>query len=138
MSEVTMKLIQPAEVVRNSDGSWAHPDFPQWDESTLLKTVNDWFEAQGLERSVVFFEYDAPAELIEVWEATGEADLKEWEPKSPNGVGWFMLSIHDTEDGPVCILARRETYARTAPPTAAGPCSGSANANAWPAGRSSR
>lgn len=107
MSEVNMNLIQPAEVVRYADGSWTHPDFPQWDESTLLKTVNDWFEAQGLERGVVFFEYDVPQDLLNAWLENGHAPLAKWEPTKPEGEGWFMLSIHDTEDGPVCIWARR-------------------------------
>lgn len=30
-----------------------------------------------------------------------------WEPPRPEGEGWFVLSIHDTEDwGPVCVWVR--------------------------------
>jgi hypothetical protein len=45
MSEVTMNPIQPAEVVRDEYGFWTHPDYPEWDEGTTVKTVHDWYEA---------------------------------------------------------------------------------------------
>lgn len=33
-------------------------------------------------------------------------DLSSWQPEQPNGEGWFVGSIHDTEDGAVCIWLR--------------------------------
>ncbi|MEH0046558.1 hypothetical protein, partial [Escherichia coli] len=33
-------------------------------------------------------------------------DISAWEPERPEGEGWFIGSIHDTEDGPVCIWLR--------------------------------
>ncbi|EJN3771908.1 hypothetical protein NVA45_004960, partial [Escherichia coli] len=33
-------------------------------------------------------------------------DIAAWEPERPEGEGWFIGSIHDTEDGPVCIWLR--------------------------------
>ncbi|EHU9778498.1 hypothetical protein KZ562_005197, partial [Escherichia coli] len=33
-------------------------------------------------------------------------DISAWEPERPEGDGWFIGSIHDTEDGPVCIWLR--------------------------------
>ncbi|HFY0714224.1 TPA: hypothetical protein ACIGWI_005050, partial [Escherichia coli] len=29
-------------------------------------------------------------------------------PEAPEGEGWFVGSIHDTEDGAVCIWLRQE------------------------------
>lgn len=103
---MSIKLIQQAEVARHADGSWTHPEYPQWDESTTMDAINYWFDSQGLERGVVFFEYDAPQELQDAWSENGDSPLAKWQPTMPKGDGWFILSIHDTDDGPVCIWAR--------------------------------
>ncbi|WP_366557365.1 hypothetical protein [Pantoea rodasii] len=29
-----------------------------------------------------------------------------WQPSGPAGEGWFTGSIHDTDDGPVCVWLR--------------------------------
>jgi len=34
-------------------------------------------------------------------------DISAWQPESPTGDGWFVGSIHDTEDGAVCIWLRQ-------------------------------
>lgn len=54
----------------------------------------------------MLFEESAPEELIRAWEETGEPDCAKWQPTMPRGEGWFILSIHDTDDGPICIWAR--------------------------------
>lgn len=110
-TEKQNSLIQPVPVERDAYGFWTHPDYPEWDESTLLSTVNDWFEGQGLERATVLFEYDAPQDLQDDYLENGEPDYSKWQPTPPQGDGWFMLSIFDTEDGPVCIWGRREASA---------------------------
>lgn len=33
-------------------------------------------------------------------------DISTWQPDPPAGNGWFVGSIHDTEDGAVCIWLR--------------------------------
>ncbi len=38
-------------------------------------------------------------------------DIAVWEPERPEGEGWFVGSIHDTEDGPVCIWLREKVAA---------------------------
>jgi len=38
----------------------------------------------------------------------GSAGCVGWEPVAPDGDGWFTLSIHDSEDGPVWVWVRRE------------------------------
>lgn len=104
-------LIQPVPVQRDEHGYWTHPDYPKWDEETSVQTIKEWYEEQGLEHAVVLFEDDAPEDLTDAWEATGEDDCTKWEPTVPKGDGWFALSIHDTERGPVCIWVRREASA---------------------------
>ncbi|HFO5431081.1 TPA: hypothetical protein ACHKAL_003391, partial [Escherichia coli] len=38
-------------------------------------------------------------------------DIASWKPERPEGEGWFIGSIHDTEDGPVCVWLRNKTEA---------------------------
>ncbi len=38
-------------------------------------------------------------------------DISAWEPERPEGDGWFIGSIHDTEDGPVCVWMRNKVQA---------------------------
>ncbi|GCF98757.1 hypothetical protein BvCmsF30A_04310 [Escherichia coli] len=38
-------------------------------------------------------------------------DITAWEPERPEGEGWFIGSIHDTEDGPVCVWMRNKVQA---------------------------
>ncbi|ENZ4931634.1 hypothetical protein ACNBFU_005418, partial [Escherichia coli] len=38
-------------------------------------------------------------------------DIAAWEPERPEGEGWFVGSIHDTEDGPVCVWLRNKAEA---------------------------
>lgn len=47
-------------------------------------------------------ENDAPPQVITAWE-NGASDISDWQPSAPAGEGWFIGSIHDTEDGPVCV-----------------------------------
>lgn len=37
-----------------------------------------------------------------------DADIYAWEPERPEGDAWFIGSIHDTEDGPVCVWMRNK------------------------------
>lgn len=39
-------------------------------------------------------------------DAGGDYDCTPWQPSIPVGDAWFTFSIHDTEDGPVCIWVR--------------------------------
>lgn len=38
-------------------------------------------------------------------------DIAAREPEWPEGDGWFIGSIHDTEDGPACVWLRNKTEA---------------------------
>lgn len=108
MSE-TIELIQPVEVVRDADGGWSHPQLPDFGEAEHIPVEEwqAWLNDQQLECVCVEFEYDAPEELTDAWADDGCAPMAKWEPTKPEGDGWFMLGIWDTEDGPVCYWLRR-------------------------------
>ena len=99
------ELIKQIEVKRDEDGAWTHPDFPDFEEGENDK-IQQWLKDQGLTLHLTFLEYDDPVAADRYFEA-GEADFSYWEPTKPDGIGWFLLSIHDTEDGPCAWFVRR-------------------------------
>lgn len=55
---------------------------------------------------MVFLETDAPAEVADRYFEAGSPDCSYWEPTKPEGDGWVLGAIWDTEDGPVAIWLR--------------------------------
>jgi hypothetical protein len=97
-----MTKIQAAEVERD-EGYWTHPDFPEWDDGTTRAECEAWAADNGGEFVVIRFENDAPEKLIERFYDDDESDISDWNPICENA-GSFLLSIHDTEDGPVALF----------------------------------
>jgi len=100
-----MKLIQAATVQRDANGVWNHPDMPQFDEGEAHK-YHEWAKQQGLKMLYSFLDTedeDCPAHAE--YEETGR--FATWNPAPPDGEGWFMLAIDDTEGGPAVWWARR-------------------------------
>ena len=98
-------LIQPLPVERDIHGYWTHPAWPSTEDELIPFT---WFDSCGLEVRELAFEYDASEEVQASWLAEGIADCAAWNPTTPPGEGWFIFSIHDTDDGPICVWVRRE------------------------------
>ncbi|MDA5499929.1 hypothetical protein PGT17_20060, partial [Yersinia aleksiciae] len=53
-----------------------------------------------------WMECEENAEELQAAYDTGDCNLSMWQPTPPAGDGWFMASIHNTEDGPVCYWRR--------------------------------
>lgn len=90
-------------VERDQYGYWSHPDylaFCDGREYIPSAEFNQWMEAKGLEWKV-----DYRDEEETDYDADGY-DLSTWNPEAPAGDGWFVGSIHDTDDGAVCIWLR--------------------------------
>ena len=87
--------IEAAPVVRNADGEYHHPDMPLFYEGDETN-YKAWLDAQGLSMQMVWMEADGAPSVV-----------TDWQPTSPDGDGWFVLAIFDTEDGPVAHFARR-------------------------------
>lgn len=104
-----MKKIQPMEVQRDSNGYWCHPDLPQIETN---EQFDNWISAQGLQYSIHCLDGDdgvGEEEANTAYFENGDASCAVWQPSKPDGDGWFIVSIHDTEDGPVCIWIRHPT-----------------------------
>lgn len=105
--------IEAAPVVRNADGEYHHPDMPLFYEGEEAN-YKAWLAAQGLSMQMVWMESDAPALADRHMEGDGDPSaVTDWQPNSPDGEGWFVLAIFDTEDGPVAHFARRWLAAGT-------------------------
>jgi hypothetical protein len=109
-NEVTM--IQPVPVRRDETGRWCHPGIPDYDEGQE-KEYRAWLEAQGLEITYKMLESEPDHPLYDAWFEDGEWDMSSWAPTPPAGDGWFTISIHDSEDGPVWVWGRRAGRANT-------------------------
>lgn len=103
-----MQQIKPMEPQRNREGYWTHPDYRVCETS---EQFNAWQAEQGFECSVVMLDGDDGIGAQDAGEryAEGDTDILAWQPSKPEGEGWFMVSIHDTEDGPVCVWIRFQT-----------------------------
>lgn len=96
----------PAVVVQDADGFWAHPATPQFEESTPYSECMDWYSKQGLEVKGHYMEGDSD-DLTARWDDGDLSAVADWQPSVPEGEGWYLWSIFDTEDGPYCEFARR-------------------------------
>lgn len=108
---MTIKPIVPVDVVRDDDGWFCHPQYfsePEWEdpESMTLEQFEKYVAERGVETAITSLESDDP-EANDRYCEDGQVDCSAWEPSKPDGEGWFMLSIHDTEDGPICVWGRR-------------------------------
>ncbi|MDX7989186.1 hypothetical protein FE392_18035 [Xenorhabdus sp. 12] len=96
--------IQPMQPDRDHLGHWTHPDFPVNEEWTQALTLN-WLLQNNMVLKVMSLEDDNAA--ISERYATGDANVSDWNPAQPEG-DWFLLSIHDSEDGPMCIWGQHK------------------------------
>lgn len=66
----------------------------------IMNELANRLDVNGLVWSVVYRDEDEIDPQIDGY------DISAWEPETPDGEGWFVGSIHDSEDGAVCIWLR--------------------------------
>lgn len=98
------RKISPVKIKLNENGYGSHPDYPCWSSDTATCLINEWFTFNGISSSIVYLEDDASEELSRRVFSDGIIDIREWKP-TPPADNAFLLSIHDTESGPVAIFA---------------------------------
>ncbi|MRT01914.1 hypothetical protein [Ewingella americana] len=107
--------MRAVKVERDNLGFWAHPEYfePENGESGFPGEFDKWLSKENLQSSILSLEDDVDASDFAERYADGEfdADVSGWEPAKPDGDGWFIGSIHDTEDGPYCIWLRDKNLA---------------------------
>lgn len=95
----------PLPVERNQYGYWTHPiyeEFCDGREYISNEEFNVWMKDNGLEWEVDYRDEEALDPEVDGY------DLSTWQPEAPAGEGWFVGSIHDTDDGAVCIWLRNK------------------------------
>lgn len=94
-------------VVRDRLGAWTHPDFffpEEWQGHRAPPEFAAWLDANRLTSALGWMENETTPDVITEWERTG--CFARWIPAVPPGEGWFPVSIHDGEDGPLCVWLR--------------------------------
>ncbi|CAH7410730.1 hypothetical protein VCHA53O466_50249 [Vibrio chagasii] len=101
-------LISPEESHRDEDGAWTHSEFPDFGEWVDQKTLDDWATEQEFTVVIKMLDGDdcVPEEIADRFFDMSEPYIgfAFWEPSLPAD-GAFLLSIHDTEDGPCAWFA---------------------------------
>ncbi|KOQ95784.1 hypothetical protein [Pluralibacter gergoviae] len=105
-----MSTITALPVERDPEyGFWTHPALDELcgdREGVTPAEFNSWLSSNDLEHQMTWLDSsDDAAAYDEYFSGTGGTFTK-WEPEIPHGDGWFIASIHDTEDGPICIWLR--------------------------------
>jgi hypothetical protein len=101
-------LLAPREIARDAEGWLTHPAFPLYDEDVRTDL---FLAAFGMESDFVSMEAD-DSEAYDRYNDAADADCSYWIPTPPEGTGWMLIDIYDTEDGPYAM------YARATPPPA--------------------
>ncbi|WP_374005546.1 hypothetical protein [Delftia lacustris] len=104
------RILDGRAIERDVQGLGEHPDLPWLDEGM---NPPKFFEALGLQMAGVSAQDQLDVDAYDAM--AGNYDAKEfnftaWAPASPEGAGWCLVSIHDTEDGPVAWWLREQPY----------------------------
>src|SRR5690606_25065389 len=108
---MTQKLLMPLQELPLDQNGWrCHPDLPQFEEGQE-QDFGKYLRQQGLRYALHSLENDTSPENDKIatdYFEHGSSDFSGWNPLPPQGDGWFLISIHDTEDGPVAMWVTRE------------------------------
>ncbi|MNG76930.1 hypothetical protein D3C79_354690 [compost metagenome] len=99
--------ITAAPVERDQLGFWTHPAIAPCDDERTDAQFRAYLVTLGITEIDWSMMYDeGPLEVVEAYMEANEGDCSSWCPEPPLGQGWITLSIHDTEEGPVCLWGR--------------------------------
>jgi hypothetical protein len=105
LDSIRKDLMRPTNP-RDADGFCIHPALPSFPEGTDLDLV---LRGLGFRAAFVSMETDcADQALVEKVFDEGTSCLA-WEPTPPQGDGWNLLEIYDTEEGPHALFVRPMT-----------------------------
>lgn len=106
---MTIKTITAATVERDALGFWTHPDFfepANGNEFGVEGEFDAWKALNRVTGAISWMECEENAEELQAAYDVGDCDISMWQPTPPAGDSWFLASIHEAEDGPVCYWLR--------------------------------
>ncbi|WP_338506984.1 hypothetical protein VRB95_08420 [Erwinia aphidicola] len=105
--------MKEVEVKRDEMGFWTHPEYFDGDEGTTKQEFQAWQDVNAVETFTLGLCDDYDQREFGDKYSSGDfgGDVSGWNPSRPCGDGWFIGSIHDTEDGPYCIWLRNKQQA---------------------------
>lgn len=112
MADITITGDAPRD-----ERGWAwHPAVP-WDSLPEDTDLSPRFQAWGYELHwcLMQYELEEDEEPLRSY-LDGEPNISAWVPQRPSGDGWLLLVLHDSEDGPVAVFARRTAPQDPTPP----------------------
>lgn len=106
--------LKQIEVVRDKYGFFIHPQYLNALDQLLgdreYPTEQEWKDLKkslGIEVFITRLDRDAPQEVVDRYFDGNIEACADWNPSYPNVDGdWFIISIHDTEEGVVCLWAK--------------------------------
>ncbi|AYQ38297.1 MULTISPECIES: hypothetical protein [Burkholderia cepacia complex] len=98
-------ILTPREIVRDQHGMLSHPEIPYLDEDVNYQT---FFAAFGIESAFVCMETDIDGDAYDRYVESNDPSVSFWTPSAPDGEGWLLLEIYDTDDGPVALYVREK------------------------------
>ncbi|MFP1862298.1 hypothetical protein [Lonsdalea quercina] len=104
-----IQKITPISVERDENGYWTHPGYTSYFDDREYIPEGEFYHVLkeiGIEADVTYLEYDDESPVQRRYFEGSDPDVHDWEPPKPCGDGWFIVSIHDTEDGPACVWMR--------------------------------
>lgn len=96
-------LLAPRKILRDEEGWLTHPAMPAVDEDVPYDRL---LAAFGIETFVRDMETDADEATAKRYFDDGHPDCSAWMPTPPEGEGWRLLEIFDSEIGPYALFAR--------------------------------
>ncbi|CQJ34756.1 TPA: hypothetical protein ACGUOZ_003388 [Yersinia enterocolitica] len=108
-----IKTITAVPVERDNCGFWTHPDFfvpANGNEFGVEDEFDAWKALNRVTGATGWMEDEENAEELQAEYDSINSSVSMWNPTPPDGDGWFMASIHETEDGPVCYWLRPIEY----------------------------
>lgn len=101
------RMLDGQPLQRDKDGIGFHPALPDFDEGVKC---SDFFTALGIELKGGMAENEMDSDAYEAMTENGLTDdgdnYNAWTPKRPEGDGWNLVAVFDTEDGPACWWMR--------------------------------
>jgi hypothetical protein len=90
-----------AAVASDGAGCWSHPDIP-WERDLRPPEGHPVFNFVGLELAITKPDLTKKIKTVSGWWRSPPTPLG----VHPDGDGWVLVSIHDSEDGPVAWWLR--------------------------------